>query len=117
DDRADSLTDNDNWHTDVTFIETPPFGAALTPKLLPPNGGDTLWSSTVAAYNALSEPIRRLVDGLTAEHDFQHGFKRYLWGVGDRSEALVVKVELQGLSVSASGARVKAGAFAPPLAR
>jgi len=87
DDRADSLTDNDNWHTDVTFIETPPFGAALTPKLLPPNGGDTLWSSTVAAYNALSEPIRRLVDGLTAEHDFQHGFRRHLWGVGDRREA------------------------------
>lgn len=82
--RADSLPDNDNWHTDVTFIETPPFGAVLTPRVLPPNGGDTLWSSTVAAYEALSEPIRRLVDGLTAEHDFQHGFKRYRWGVGER---------------------------------
>jgi taurine dioxygenase len=84
--RRESLPDNDNWHTDVTFIETPPFGAVLTPKVLPPSGGDTLWSSTVAAYNALSDPIRRLVDGLTAEHDFQHGFKRYLWGVGDRRE-------------------------------
>jgi taurine dioxygenase len=85
--RADSLPDNDNWHTDVTFIETPPFGAVLTPKHLPPNGGDTLWSSTVAAYNALSEPIRRLLDGLTAEHDFQHGFRRRLWGVGQRKAA------------------------------
>ncbi len=85
--RADSLPDNDKWHTDVTFIETPPFGAVLTPKHLPPNGGDTLWSSTVAAYNALSEPIRVLVDGLTAEHDFQHGFRRHLWGVGDRRAA------------------------------
>jgi taurine dioxygenase len=85
--RADSTPDNDNWHTDVTFIATPPFGAVLTPKVLPPSGGDTLWSSTVAAYNGLSEPIRRLVDGLTAEHDFQHGFRRYLWGVGDRREA------------------------------
>ncbi len=85
--RRDSLPDNDNWHTDVTFIETPPFGAVLTPKVLPSSGGDTLWSSTVAAYNALSEPVRRLVDGLTAEHDFQHGFKRHLWGVGDLREA------------------------------
>ena len=25
--RPDDLPDNDNWHTDVTFIETPPFGA------------------------------------------------------------------------------------------
>jgi taurine dioxygenase len=77
--RKDSLPDNDNWHTDVTFIETPPFGAVLTPKVLPTSGGDTLWSSLVAAYNGLSEPVRRLVDGLTAEHDFQYGFKRYLW--------------------------------------
>lgn len=85
--RADSLPDNDNWHTDVTFIETPPFGAVLTPRLLPPTGGDTLWSSTVAAYDALSLPIRALVDGLTAEHDFQHGFRRHLWGVGERKAA------------------------------
>src|SRR6202789_2890365 len=61
--RADDLPDNDNWHTDVTFIETPPFGAVLTPHVLPPCGGDTLWSSTVAAYLALSEPLRRLLDG------------------------------------------------------
>lgn len=82
--RANSLPDNDNWHTDVTFIETPPFGAVLTPRRLPTNGGDTLWSSTVAAYEGLSEPIRRLVEDLAAEHDFQHGFRRHLWGVGER---------------------------------
>ena len=67
--------------------EEPPFGAVLTPRRLPTNGADTLWSSTVAAYEALSEPIRRLVDGLTAEHDFQHGFRRHLWGVGERKAA------------------------------
>lgn len=85
--RADSTPDNDNWHTDVTFIQTPPFGAVLTPRRLPTNGGDTLWSSTVAAYEALSEPISRLVDGLSAEHDFQYGFRRHLWGVGERKAA------------------------------
>lgn len=81
---ADSTPDNDNWHTDVTFIETPPFGAVLTPRLLPPSGGDTLWSSNVAAWEGLSERYRRLLDGLTAEHDFQQGFKRHRWGVGER---------------------------------
>ena len=39
---ADSTPDNDNWHTDVTFSQTPPFGAVLTPRRLPTNGGDTL---------------------------------------------------------------------------
>ena len=81
----DYLPDNDNWHTDVTFIETPPFGAVLTPRVLPPTGGDTLWSSTVAAYRALSEPLRRLLDGLTAEHSLETGFPRHRWGRGERA--------------------------------
>jgi Taurine catabolism dioxygenase TauD, TfdA family len=72
--RPDYLPDNDNWHTDVTFVQTPPFGAVLTPRILPPSGGDTLWSSTVAAFLALSEPLRRLLDGLTAEHSFEKSF-------------------------------------------
>jgi taurine dioxygenase len=84
--RPDYLPDNDNWHTDVTFIETPPFGAVLTPVVLPPSGGDTLWSSTVAAYLALSEPMRRLVDGLTAEHSFEKSFPRHRWGLGEKAD-------------------------------
>jgi taurine dioxygenase len=83
--RPDYLPDNDNWHTDVTFIEKPPFGAVLTPRLLPPHGGDTLWSSTVAAYQTLSEPFRQLLDGLTAEHNFEIGFPRHRWGRGDKA--------------------------------
>lgn len=82
--RPDYIPDNDNWHTDVTFIETPPFGAVLTPRVLPSHGGDTLWASTVAAYEALSGPLRRLLDGLSAEHSFENGFPRHRWGVGDR---------------------------------
>jgi taurine dioxygenase len=80
------LPDNDNWHTDVTFIETPPFGAILTPRTLPSSGGDTLWGSNVAAYQALSTPIRTLLDGLTAEHSFETGFPRRRWGIGSRKE-------------------------------
>jgi taurine dioxygenase len=81
------LPDNDTWHTDVTFIETPPWGAVLTPRLLPPSGGDTLWSSNVAAWEGLSPRWCALLDGTTAEHDFQQSFKRHRWGVGARKEA------------------------------
>jgi len=66
--------DNDNWHTDVTFIETPPMGALLSAKLLPPSGGDTLWSSGVAAFEALSAPLQTLLNGLQAEHDILKSF-------------------------------------------
>lgn len=82
--RPDYIPDTDNWHTDVTFVETPPYGAVLTPRVLPPHGGDTLWASSVAAYEALSAPMRRLLDGLTAEHSFETGFPRRRWGLGQR---------------------------------
>ena len=61
---------NDNWHTDVTFLPEPAMGAILSAQLLPHSGGDTLWASSVAAFQALSAPWQRLLCGLRAEHDF-----------------------------------------------
>ncbi len=69
-----NLPDNDNWHTDVTFQRRPPMGALLSAKLLPPSGGDTLWASGTAAYEALSPRFQALLDGLTAEHDMLQSF-------------------------------------------
>jgi taurine dioxygenase len=66
------------WHTDMTFRPTPPAITALHGQIIPAFGGDTLWASTAAAYEGLSEPFRRLVDELEAEHDFRHGFQESL---------------------------------------
>jgi len=71
---ANNLPDNDNWHTDVTFIQTPPLGALLSARQLPPSGGDTLWASGIAAFDSLSAPFQSLLDGLTAEHDMVKSF-------------------------------------------
>jgi taurine dioxygenase len=73
DNHAGNPTDNDSWHTDVTFIETPPMASILYAKSLPPNGGDTLWSSMKAAYEALSPAMRDFLVGLDAVHDFARG--------------------------------------------
>jgi taurine dioxygenase len=74
DNHAGNPTDNDAWHTDVTFIETPPMASILYAKHLPPSGGDTLWSNMKAAYEALSGPMREFLSGLDAVHDFARGF-------------------------------------------
>lgn len=74
DNHKDNPTDNDSWHTDVTFIETPPMASILYAKLLPPSGGDTIWSSSKAAYEALSPAFREFLSGLDAVHDFARGF-------------------------------------------
>jgi taurine dioxygenase len=58
----------DVWHTDVTFSESPPICSVLKMVETPPSGGDTMWLSLAAVYDALSAPMRDLVDGLTAVH-------------------------------------------------
>ena len=66
------------WHSDMTFRPAPPAITLLHGQIIPPYGGDTLWASATAAYEALSEPMRRLVDDLHAIHDFRHGFQESL---------------------------------------
>jgi taurine dioxygenase len=56
------------WHADQTYYEKPPFGAVLVARELPEFGGDTLFSSMAAAYDALSEGMRATLDGLRAVH-------------------------------------------------
>ena len=55
------LQDNAIWHTDVTFTERPPMGSVLAARVLPETGGDTLWASTAAAYDALSQPMQEFL--------------------------------------------------------
>jgi taurine dioxygenase len=54
----------DAWHTDVPFRELPPYATILRPEYLPSLGGDTLWASMYAAYEGLSDSLRRLADEL-----------------------------------------------------
>ncbi|WP_165496893.1 TauD/TfdA family dioxygenase [Phytopseudomonas dryadis] len=59
---------NDTWHADVTFAERPLKYGVLHAETIPEVGGDTLWVDTEAAYQALSEPLRALLDGMQAIH-------------------------------------------------
>lgn len=59
----------DIWHSDVTFTPHPPLGSVLRAVVLPEVGGDTLWASMYAAYEALSSRVQRLIDDMTAVHD------------------------------------------------
>ncbi|MEK1904358.1 MAG: taurine dioxygenase, partial [Pseudomonas sp.] len=87
------VRDNAIWHTDVTFLPTPALGAVLSAKQLPAYGGDTLWASSSAAFEALSKPLQKLLDGLTASHDFTRSFP--LERFGNTPEALARYHEVQ----------------------
>ena len=59
----------ESWHSDVSCEEEPPLGSILRIHTLPETGGDTLFASMYAAYDALSEPMKAFLSGLHAVHD------------------------------------------------
>jgi len=59
----------DEWHSDISFSPNPSVMSILNMVECPDVGGDTMWASTCAAYDALSAPLQDLCDGLTALHD------------------------------------------------
>ena len=64
-----SRVNGDDWHSDVSCDQEPPMGSILRIFEAPNNGGDTLFASMYAAYDALSEPMKRFLGPLTAVHD------------------------------------------------
>lgn len=66
-DGPESPPKTDLWHTDAAFLEEPPDLAMLNLRVLPPVGGDTLWCSLYAAYEALSPTMREAADALEQE--------------------------------------------------
>jgi taurine dioxygenase len=57
-----------NWHSDHSFDPLPPLGAVLLARELPDYGGDTLFASMYAAYDALSDGLKKTLNGLNAVH-------------------------------------------------
>ena len=62
----------ERWHSDLSCNAEPPMGSMLYLHTVPELGGDTLFSSMYAAYDALSDRMKTYLEGLTAEHDANH---------------------------------------------
>lgn len=62
------------WHTDVTFVPAYPAFSILRAVVIPPYGGNTLWSNTAAAYAELPEQLRTLADSLRAVHSNDYDY-------------------------------------------
>ncbi|RLN32004.1 hypothetical protein BBJ28_00015306 [Nothophytophthora sp. Chile5] len=60
------------WHTDVSYERQPPSYTIFKVLTNPQVGGDTLWASGYEAYERLTPPFKKFVEGLTAIHSGKH---------------------------------------------
>ena len=56
------------WHSDGSWLPQPPMASLLHALEIPPAGGDTIFADMIRAYETLSEPMRRMLEGLQAVH-------------------------------------------------
>jgi taurine dioxygenase len=77
------------WHTDSTYMQAPVMGVVLYAEHVPSFGGDTIWANMYAAYDALSDHMKRLLSGLSAVHSVSYA--AYVKALGDK-----VKVDKRG---------------------
>jgi taurine dioxygenase len=72
--KAEAQTTNigGGWHTDHSFDQIPAMGSILVARELPPVGGDTLFASMGAAYDALSDGLKATLRTLRAVHSSDH---------------------------------------------
>lgn len=62
------------WHTDHSYDQIPAMGSILYAREVPDTGGDTLFSSMYAAYDALSDGLKTTLGSLRAIHSSRHVF-------------------------------------------
>ena len=74
-DKDSPRANGEGWHSDVSCDPTPPMGSILYIKQCPPRGGDTLFASMYAAYEALSDRMKTYLDGMVAVHDGEEAYR------------------------------------------
>lgn len=71
---SDTVNFGGSWHSDTAYLPEPSLGTVLHAIEVPAWGGDTLFANAAAAYDALSEGMKDMLDGLIGVYDSDHGY-------------------------------------------
>ena len=67
----------ETWHSDWSFLDSPPVATCLLGLTIPPVGGDTLFANQHLAYDRLPDDLKSRLEGLVAKHS-----DRFIYGKG-----------------------------------
>ena len=82
----------ENWHSDWSFLPSPPAGTVLYGEVIPPMGGDTLFADQYAAFEALPAALKTQVEGRMAVHSARVGYARDgLYGEKDEGRSMAIR--------------------------
>jgi taurine dioxygenase len=83
----------ESWHTDWSFKETPPAATCLFGKIIPPQGGDTLFANQHLALAKMPSELRKKIEGLSALHSAAKAYAPDgLYGDGDKVNDRTMKI-------------------------
>ena len=80
------------WHSDWSFLQSPPAGTLLYGKVIPPVGGDTLFANQYAAYDSLSETMKARIAGLQGIHSARRSYSPAgVYGERDKGRSMAIR--------------------------
>ena len=84
----------DNWHSDWSFLASPPAATLLYGDVIPPVGGDTLFANQYEAWQALPQALKTALLGLQGVHSARRGYARQgRYGEGDKGRSMAIRYD------------------------
>ena len=90
---GDKVNFGGGWHSDMSFLEQPSIGSILYAVEIPEWGGDTLFASQAAAYDALSPGLKATLETLNAVHSAGREYSSQGHSAQKRASMKVVEAE------------------------
>ncbi|MEO8164513.1 MAG: TauD/TfdA family dioxygenase [Betaproteobacteria bacterium] len=82
----------ETWHSDWSFLESPPAATVLYGNIIPPQGGDTLFANQCAAWEGLPGSLKALLKDKRAIHSARRGYaKDGMYGEKDKGRSMAIR--------------------------